>query len=76
MTPEQEKGRERMKTEPFAPIPIGSVEERHSHAMTYAAFYLGEIEKHLRKIADALDVNAEKTRLELQAIVRALESKT
>lgn len=68
--------RERMKAEPYTPVTVGSFEERCSHSLTHAAFYLGEIEQHLRKIVEVLDVNGEKTRLELQGIVRALASKT
>ena len=64
--------RERMKKEPYAPITVGSVDERYSHALTYAAFYLGEIAAELR----TLNVNGEKTILELQGIARVLASKT
>ena len=55
MATDQDKlARERMKAEPYSPITIGSVEERYSHALTHAAFYLGEIEQHLGKIAAEL----------------------
>jgi hypothetical protein len=80
MATEHDKAaRERMKTEPYSPITVGSVDERHSHALTYAAFYLGEINQHLGKIAtelSALNLNGAKTTLELQGIIRAVASKT
>ncbi len=80
MATEHDKAaRERMKAELYAPITIGSFEERCSHAFTHAAFYLGEIEQHLGKIATELSVlnlNGAKTTLELQGIIRALGSKT
>ena len=53
-TDQDRLARERMKAEPYSPITIGSVEERYSHALTHAAFYLGEIEQHLGKIAAEL----------------------
>ena len=46
--------RERMAAQPFAPAD-GPVEYHSIHALNYIAFYLGEIEKHLAKIASALE---------------------
>lgn len=48
MTPQE--ARDRMKAQPFAPLD-GSPEFRIATAIEYAAYYLGEIESHLSKIA-------------------------
>jgi hypothetical protein len=80
MATEQEQlARRLMKAEPFMPIPIGSAEERQSHAMTYSTLYLEQISEQLGRIAEELgrlNVNGEKTILELQGITHALASKT
>lgn len=54
----KEQIRERMKAEPFAPDPmVANSEARIARAAEYAAFYLGEIEGHLRHMADRTDDN-------------------
>jgi len=47
--------RERMAANPYAPIQNAQIEFRAPHALEYIAFYLGEIEKHLGKIADGVE---------------------
>jgi len=49
---EDKLARERMAANEFAPMQPGSAGE---HAPNYIAFYLGEIEQHLAKIASAFD---------------------
>jgi hypothetical protein len=45
--------RERMAVRPF--VPTGNAELRMPHAQEYGAFYLGEIAKHLEKLATSAD---------------------
>lgn len=47
--------RDRMAANPFAPVQNSAPENRQLHALDYTAFYLGEIEKHLGKIAAELN---------------------
>lgn len=54
MTPQE--ARDRMKAQPFAPLD-GSPEFRIAIAIEYAAYYLGEIESHLSKIAAHAEPN-------------------
>ena len=58
--------RERMAVRPF--VPTGNADLRVPHAQEYSAFYLGEIAKHLEKIA----TSAEKMDKTLEAIVDAM----
>ena len=75
MTTDQEKlARERMKAQPFAPAAL-QPEFRDSHSLEYIAFYLGEIEGHLAKIASTLQAsgaNGALIALHLQGIAGAL----
>jgi hypothetical protein len=58
--------RERMAVRPF--VPAGNADFRLPHAQEYSAFYLGEIAKHLEKIA----TSAEKMDKTLEAIAGAM----
>jgi hypothetical protein len=74
MMTDKEK-RERMAAQPFAPISHANAEYRSYHAQEYAAFYLGEIEKHLGRIATLLEngnFNGAKIVSELQDISKAV----
>lgn len=54
MTNEMDRGRLKMAASPFSPLPTGATHEGQvEHALNYIAFYLGEMEKHLAKIAGA-----------------------
>ena len=68
--------RERMAANEFAPMQPGSAGE---HALNYIAFYLGEIEQHLAKIASAFDrkerVNVTSTLDALNEFIAALSRK-
>ena len=57
MSTDQEKlARDRMRANPFAPMgDAANNEYRKAHSLEYIAFYLGEIEGHLSKIAAQLD---------------------
>jgi hypothetical protein len=52
-----EEARKRMKAQPFSPIPNLSPELRIASALEYTAYYLGEIESHLSKIAAHAEPN-------------------
>ena len=72
MTNEELRGR--MKTEPFAPIGA-TAEHRIAKALEYTAFYLGEIESHLSKIAACAEpntTNLNKTQSHLSRIAEML----
>jgi hypothetical protein len=45
--------RERMALRPF--VPAGNADLRLPHAQEYSAFYLGEIAKHLEKLATSAE---------------------
>lgn len=54
MTNETDRGRLKMAALPFSPLPTGASHEGQvEHALNYIAFYLGEMEKHLGRIAGA-----------------------
>jgi hypothetical protein len=55
VTPDSKVARERMAANPFAPDPNIASEHQQQHALNYIAFYLGEIEQHLAKIAGAAE---------------------
>jgi hypothetical protein len=79
MTTEQDKLARARMAEPFVPMGNISNETRDSRSLEYIAFYLGEIEKHLGKIAGQLDSsssNGVRIATELQGIQRVLQSKT
>jgi hypothetical protein len=60
--------RERMAVRPF--VPAGNAELRTPHAQEYSAFYLGEIAKHLEKLA----ISAEKMDRTLEVILSKMKS--
>jgi len=60
--------RERMALRPF--VPAGNADLRAPHAQEYSAFYLGEIAKHLEKLA----ASAEKMDKTLEIILSRMKS--
>lgn len=66
--------RERMAATPYAPSPGISNEQQQTNAVQYIAFYLGEIEKQLERIANSLQTGApnEQIRLQLMNIEKAI----
>jgi hypothetical protein len=66
-----------MAAQPFAPVSNVGNETRDSHSLEYIAFYLGEIEKQLGKIAGHLDnigANSARSVLEMQGLAHVLGS--
>jgi hypothetical protein len=54
MTNETDRGRQKLAGSPFSPLPTGASHEGQvEHALNYIAFYLGEMEKHLARLAGA-----------------------
>ena len=49
--------REQMKATPFAPLDSTDYAARQTHAAEYTAFYIGETEKNLERIAVCLENN-------------------
>jgi hypothetical protein len=47
----EDLARARMAENPFVPLANAQPEWAQAHSLNYIAFYLGEIEKHLSKIA-------------------------
>jgi hypothetical protein len=54
MDNESKLARERLVANPYAPLESALVEHRKQHSLDYIAFYLGEIEKHISTIANAI----------------------
>jgi hypothetical protein len=68
-----------MEKSPYTPIAGAMNEYQNTHSLQYIAFYLGEIEKHLAQMTKTLQANGANgaaMALNLQGIVRALQSKT
>ena len=59
--------RERMAVRPF--VPVGNEDLRVTHAQEYSAFYLGEIVRHLEKLA----ASAEKMEKTLEIILSRMD---
>jgi hypothetical protein len=45
--------RDRMASNPYVPLNIQNTTANQQHALDYIAYYLGEIEDHLQRIAHA-----------------------
>jgi hypothetical protein len=63
--------RERIAANPYSPLISAHSDQRKQHSLDYIAFCLGEIEKHLSKIADALGegtANSNEIRASLKGI--------
>jgi hypothetical protein len=73
---DQMRSREAIKTNMFAPASNAmSSEAQRNHALNYVAYYLGEIESHLGKIAAELETanaNGAKISLDLHGIAHMI----
>ena len=79
-TDAEKLARNRMATNPFVQLTDAANNDyRVAHSLEYIAFYIGETEKHLERIAVQLEnnnSNGAAIRLALQWISQSLASKT
>jgi hypothetical protein len=73
MDNESKLAREELATKPFAPLESSHAEHKKQHSLDYIAFYLGEIEKHLSTIANAVDEQTANSN-EIRASLNSLQT--
>jgi methyl-accepting chemotaxis protein len=71
MDNESKAARELLANNPFAPLASVHDEHRKQHSLDYIAFYLGEIERHISAIANAIGeqtANSNEIRVSLESL--------